>query len=75
MAQSLRRIYCKMIDKNGKSVSIRFSLARLAYWRRDVEFARAAHTHEHLEQSLCEEVTRGQHLADTNALHFARLLC
>ncbi len=40
-----------------------------------MEYSLAAHTHELLEQSLCEEGTRGQHLGDTNALHFDRLLC
>ncbi len=44
--------------------SDRFSLARLAYRRRDVGLAEAAHTHEHLENSLCESGRRGQHLAD-----------
>lgn len=53
-----------MIDKKGKSVSNRFSLARLAYRRRDVEFAQAAHTHEHLEQFLRDDGMRSQHLAD-----------
>ncbi|MFQ5539947.1 MAG: VIT1/CCC1 transporter family protein, partial [Candidatus Binatia bacterium] len=53
-----------MIGKTEKSVSNRFSLARSAYRRRDVEFAHAAHAHEHLEKSLCEDGTRSQHLAD-----------
>ncbi len=64
-----------MIDKKRKSVSNRFSLPRLAFRRRDVEYSLAAHIHELLEQSLFEEGPRGQHLADTNALHFDRLLC
>ncbi|MFQ5539256.1 MAG: VIT1/CCC1 transporter family protein [Candidatus Binatia bacterium] len=53
-----------MIGKTEKSVTNRFSLARLAYRRRNVEFAHAAHTHEHLEQSLREDGTRSLHLAD-----------
>jgi len=45
-------------------VTDRFGLARLAYRRRDVGMAEAAHTHEHLEDSLCESGRRSQHLAD-----------
>ncbi len=53
-----------MIKKKRESVSNRFSLARLAYRRRDVEFAQAAHTHEHLEQFLRDDGMHSQHLAD-----------
>lgn len=42
----------------------RFSLARLAFHREDVEMAEAAHTHEHLENSLREDGRRSQFLAD-----------
>jgi len=48
----------------GKRLSDRFSLARWAYRRKDVEIAKAAHTREHLEQSLREYGTRSQYLAD-----------
>jgi len=48
----------------AKRLSDRFSLARWAYRRRDVEIAKAAHTREHLEQSLREYGTRSQYLAD-----------
>lgn len=44
--------------------SDRFSLARLAYRRRDVGMAEAAHTQEHLEKFLSESGRRSQHLAD-----------
>ncbi|MFQ5849560.1 MAG: VIT1/CCC1 transporter family protein [Candidatus Binatia bacterium] len=47
-----------------KRLSNRFSLARSAYRRRDVEFSQAAHAPEHLERSLREDGTRSQHLAD-----------
>jgi VIT1/CCC1 family predicted Fe2+/Mn2+ transporter len=46
-------------------VSNRFSLARLAYRRRDVEMAEAAHAHDYLERSLYESGRHSQHLADT----------
>ena len=42
----------------------RFSLARLAYRRRDVGMSEAAHSHENLESSLSERGMRSQHLAD-----------
>src|SRR5574341_1580990 len=42
----------------------RFSLARAAYRLRDVEMSEAAHGLEHLDHSLRERGTRGQHLAD-----------
>jgi VIT1/CCC1 family predicted Fe2+/Mn2+ transporter len=45
-------------------LSNRFSLARLAYRRRDVEAAEAAHAHDHLERSLYETGRHSQHLAD-----------
>lgn len=48
----------------GRRISDRFSLARIAYRRRDVSMAEAAHTHDHLERSLRENGMRGQHLAD-----------
>lgn len=44
--------------------SNRFSLARWAYRRNDVEMAEAAHAHEYLESSLREHGARSQHLAD-----------
>jgi len=44
--------------------SNRFSLARFAYRRRDVEAAEAAHTHDHLETTLYETGRHGEHLAD-----------
>jgi len=47
-----------------KRLSDRFSLARWAYRRRDVEIAKASHTREYLEQSLREYGTRSQYLAD-----------
>ncbi len=53
-----------MISKTRENVSNRFSLARSAYQRRDVEFANAAHAHEHLEHALREDGARGQHFAD-----------
>jgi len=42
----------------------RFSLARAAYRLRDVGMSEAAHALEHLDHSLRERGTRGQHLAD-----------
>lgn len=42
----------------------RFSLARLAYRRRDLDMANAAHSDEHLGQTLREDGMRSQHLAD-----------
>lgn len=42
----------------------RFALARLAYRRRDVEMAEAAHAREHLDNTLREHGRRSQHLAD-----------
>lgn len=42
----------------------RFSLARFAYRRRDVEAAEAAHADHHLERSLYETGRHGEHLAD-----------
>jgi len=47
-----------------RGFSDRFSLARSAYRWRDVEKAQAAHSHEHLEQSLHESGRGGEHLAD-----------
>ncbi|HEY3304273.1 MAG TPA: VIT1/CCC1 transporter family protein [Candidatus Binatia bacterium] len=44
--------------------SNRFSLARFAYRRRDVEAAEAAHTHDRLETALYETGRHGEHLAD-----------
>jgi VIT1/CCC1 family predicted Fe2+/Mn2+ transporter len=46
------------------AVANRFSLARLAYRRRDVEAAEAAHAHDHLERTLYETGRHSQHLAD-----------
>jgi VIT1/CCC1 family predicted Fe2+/Mn2+ transporter len=46
------------------AVPNRFSLARFAYRRRDVEMAEAAHAHDHLERSLYETGRHSQHLAD-----------
>lgn len=60
MEDSTRR----KISHGGRSFADRFSLARLAYRHRDVEMAEAAHRHEHLENSLREDGTRSQHLAD-----------
>lgn len=55
-------------DRFGEMIAVRlsdrFSLARIAYRRRDVGLAEAAHTHERLEESLREYGTRSQHLAD-----------
>jgi VIT1/CCC1 family predicted Fe2+/Mn2+ transporter len=42
----------------------RFSLARFAYRRRDVEAAEAAHADHHLERSLYETSRHSQYLAD-----------
>jgi VIT1/CCC1 family predicted Fe2+/Mn2+ transporter len=42
----------------------RFSLARLAYRRRDIELARAAHGTEDLDREPRDRGTRGSHLAD-----------
>lgn len=44
--------------------SSRFSLARFAYRRGDVEMAEAAHADDHLERSLRETGRHSQHLAD-----------
>ena len=52
------------IHRSKARFADRFSLARLAYRRRDVDLAEAAHTHEHLDNSLCESGRRSQHLAD-----------
>ena len=49
---------------SGADLSNRFSLARFAYRRRDVEAAEAAHAHHHLERSLYETGRHSQHLAD-----------
>jgi len=51
-------------DRFGVRLSDRFSLARLAYRRRDIKIAEPAHADEHLENSLREESRRGEHLAD-----------
>ncbi len=47
-----------------KRLSDRFSLARWAFRRKDVEGSEAAHTHEHLVNLLREDGTRTQVLAD-----------
>jgi len=52
------------VQHDGGLFPNRFSLARLAYRRRDVEMSEAAHALEHLERSLSERETRGQYLAD-----------
>lgn len=44
--------------------SDRFSLARSAYRRKDVEMAEAAHAEERLRDALREDGTRSQYLAD-----------
>jgi VIT1/CCC1 family predicted Fe2+/Mn2+ transporter len=51
--------------QHNRSVFNRFSLARAAYRQRDIEMSEAAHAFEHLDHSLSENGTRGQHLADT----------
>ncbi len=50
--------------ENKRFFPDRFSLARFAYRHRDVAMAEAAHSHEHLENSLRDYGTRSQHLAD-----------
>jgi VIT1/CCC1 family predicted Fe2+/Mn2+ transporter len=47
-----------------RHVPDRFSLARLAFRRRDVRLAEAAHSEDRLAGSLREAGTRGRHLAD-----------
>ena len=54
----------KPLQPHRRSFMDRFSLARLAYRRRDVELAQAAHTDERLERTLREIGARGRLLAD-----------
>jgi VIT1/CCC1 family predicted Fe2+/Mn2+ transporter len=59
-----RRERNERISVSAAGLSNRFSLARFAYRRGDVEMAEAAHAHDHLERSLYETGRHSQHLAD-----------
>lgn len=64
MNRELQKSLEQKTYQKWRRFSDRFSLARLAYRLRDVGMSEAAHTHEHLENSLREDGLRSQHLAD-----------